>query len=1133
MKKFLYPLLVIFALLASAPVFADNDTIIVDFSVGVDTVLTKKSAKMNKNLLYADCGLVHEVMRDGVSAFWYSSQRIETQFKFGDKLEQTDTIRAFGAFDYDEAKIKKKLGSEYAWFIESYGDKELIVRLSMFVKNDHGRLLFFRSGELPTTLTHEKPLEVYWDKVHTTMGIEQVYRIEPKEVPDSLQIRVTDGTSIIITVEALYGDVYVPVVENQTATQSQPFGLNLEEYKLEGTPIYVTVRRGTEANVSKLKLVSLQLPKNIHYDTTYTYIDTLACAGSDVVIDGKSYNRATTVYVYDLPVQQTDGYLVNAKVYNLKFEATPRVLDTVYVRSFPYTAAGGEVINQQGWKHRPQSADNICGSIIYSTYYTLDPNATGSDTTYVTIDTVLCAGSVFEYEGRAYTEPQTIRSTSSVNSGTVVVVTVTTIHLSFFETPRNVNETVYVKSWPYIVDGVVVAAKQGWVNDTVPADNPCGMTVNATYYTLSTSGYDDVVKTTREVDTLLCQGSIFELEGATYFKSQNVVVVENEVVGNVLYSTTVTYHVKFVPVPNSVRDTVWVQKWPYTNGSTTVAQQGWVNDTVPVAGVCGDSIISTYYANQPVTEFKYVMQRLRVDTILCDGMKFELEGNEYTTPQTVYCTTRVTKNDTILITFYTYNLTFVEQPYKYDTVLVTSFPAEYDGVTATKPGEVIKAVAADNQCGQILYSYYFTYPVLDTVQRIEIDTLSCEGSVITIDGVDYEKDTTFTLYTYVPNGLVLEVSAITYSIEFDEQPVHRDTVYVGGFPANVDGMRVDQEGWITVEKSINSPCKTEIFNHCVIKDESIQWGKTCENAIFFEYGYDKWIEDTLWFACNVPELIANGISAYWNPLIETDSLEIAVFLNCETAPLETKIIAFDRNYHISPEDIQKRYLSQVEERGIDISTIQYIGVRFVPRGKGELIVLKSGELSDHYVINQTIIRDTICQGETYNIGDDVYMESFEKTVSVREVSYVTVVTSTVYRIIFVPTAIVYDTVWIDVVPYVTDKGTITQFGQSIREWVEDNSPCGKHQKYTTYALSDALFINEMPITVRPSFADKGQEIFIEAAGHNNLQVFDITGRQVLNCRFDETTIITLSQQGEYIVRITNNSSAGIQRVVIK
>ena len=106
-KSFIYGLLVSFCLLA-VPARADNDTIVVDFLQGLDTFWVKTALKINKNLLYANCGIVNDVLANGFNAFWYSPNTMETNLKFGDKLEQTDTVPAFGAFQYDAAKIKKK-----------------------------------------------------------------------------------------------------------------------------------------------------------------------------------------------------------------------------------------------------------------------------------------------------------------------------------------------------------------------------------------------------------------------------------------------------------------------------------------------------------------------------------------------------------------------------------------------------------------------------------------------------------------------------------------------------------------------------------------------------------------------------------------------------------------------------------------------------------------------------------------------------------------------------------------------------------------------------------------------------------------------------------------------------------------
>lgn len=899
------------------PAVADNDTIYVDFINGFDTLWTKTALKKDKNLIYANCGIVNDVLQDGVSAFWYSDVKLETEFKFGDKLTQTDTVPPFGAFDYDAEKIKRKLAGEYQWFVESYGDKYLIVRLRMFNRGNHGRLLLFKSGLLPTSLTHEHPLEVYFDQVHTTMGVSQVYRIEPDSVPDILRVQVESGSSIYVDVEFKQGSNYAMIEKNAVATKSSAFEIDLRDAQDAHLPVYVTVRRGTPNNVSKLKLVKVAAPDDvIPYDTTYTTVDTVACSGTNIEIDGQVYSRDTKVTIYSEPQPVDGGFHVDATIYNIIFQSIPRVMDTVYVKSFPYLSEQGTVIaSKQGWKNVSKPADNVCGSVIYSTYYTIDPNA------------------------------------------------------------------------------------------------------------------------------------------------------------------------------------------------------------------------------EPDPDYEIVVKRLSIDTVMCHGQEFELEGAIYTTNGEANTTLRDTINDTLYIYVISYKLSFVPQPTVTDTILVRTFPATHDGVTASAEGLYSKAVPADNPCGQILYNYYFAKPQIDTVQRITIDSLSCLGSVVRIGDDAFLTDTMFTLYTEVQVGKRIEVSAITYNLEFEEQPIHYDTTYVVTFPTTVEGHRVTEEGWLRIEKPIDSPCLTEVFNHYVVIDESRQWGKTCDDAMPFEYGYDKWINDTLWVLVNVQELIDNGISAYWNPIYDIDSLEIAVFLDCETAPVEKRRISFDHFYHISPNEIQNRYLDALKSKGIDISTIPYVGVRFVPFGTGELIALKSGEYSDHYVIHEDRVTDTVCQGRVYLINGVPYSESVNVTVSKRETNSLgtrTDVYTTVYNITFVPSTIEYETVYIDELPYTTEDGTlITRNGQMVVNWLQDDSPCGWYQLHVIYQLYDAISINEMDVVITPNYAEVGQPISITAAGTNNLQVFDVTGRQIINTQFAESTSINLMQRGEYLVRITNANAVGVQKVIIK
>ena len=910
-RKFFSIILLATLSMFALPLFADNDTIVVDFSVGVDTAWKKTALKTNKNLVYANCGLVNSVLRNGVSAFWYSDKQLETHFQFGEKLVQTDTVPAFGAFDYDGKKIKKKLGNQYQWFVDSYGDKDLIVRLRMFVRNDEGRLLFFRSGVLPTSLTREKPLKVYWDKVHTTMGVEQTYRIEPNDIPDVLQIVVTNGTSIKVTVERLSNGEYVPLATNETATQSAAFYLDLKEAKTKNEPIYVTVARATAANVSKLKLVKQDvIAPPIKEDTVFRTVDTLACYGTPVIINGLTYIRNTSVTVYGTPYTDQAGIHTPATTYNLSFVTVPRSTDTVIVSSFPYVCEDGSIVSGQGWLNRHIETDNVCGDSIHATYYQQEEQKTN-----VII-------------------PQTVR-----------------------------------------------------------------------------------------IDTTLCEGSVFELEGAAY-----------------------------------------------------------------------------------------------------------------TTPQRVSNTVRRISNDTTYVTVTIYTLKFEELEIHRDTFYVKSFPATVNGVTANAAGWVSQSVPADNICGEIRYEHFFTNPRYDTVQHVIVDTLSCEGSVVHLNNSDFTSDTTFTLYASVDNGSVVEVAATTYSIEFEEQQIYYDTVFVAKLPATVEGKLVTEEGWMQVEKPVNTVCGKAIYNYYVVIDQSIRWGSSCEHSLLFEYGFDQWINDTLWMVCLVPELRQNGFSAYWNPIEEADSLEISIFLNCESAPLETRCISFDRYYHLSPYQINNNYLDKLAERGLNIDDITELAVRFVPRGQGELIALKYGQQSDHYIIEETLVTDTMCDGQQYVVDGRPYFETFHLVKSERttnEIGTVTTVLTTVYDISFIQTYIARDTIYVESFPYVTPEGVTVQVAGPVFTWVEDDSACGWHQQHTYYRLGNGLFDDKMPVTINPNYAEAGQDINIISDGSNRLSVYDVLGRQIMSLDFENSTVIRLAQQGEYIVRIQNSNASGVKKIIIK
>ena len=1136
MKKFLFSFFCLtIAVFATAQ--SQSNPIVIDFELGFDTTWVKKALAYNANEIYVNCGVTNTVLKHGVSAYWYSANDLQTHFEFGnaqDGINQTDTVPAFGAFDYDEVKIKNKVGSQYQWFVDNYGTKDLVVRLRQFKRGDEGRLLIFRSGLRPTSLTREKPLKVYWDKVHTTMGVEQVYRIEPADIPDSLQIDVTKGTSIYVTVERLSNGQYIPLVSNVVASRTSSFGLNLQDYMGGEEPLYVIVRRGTTATVSNLRLRKMAMPEPT-YDTVKVSIDTIACQGSVITLDGKDYVSNASAVVYEQEQISKYEFKVYEKTYNIVFQTAPRHADTVYVDAFPYTCSDGLEIKKQGWLTRHYDADNICHDSIVETYYMIDENAPAKvDTTYTYKDTTLCAGSLFEWEGQTYSTEQTISYNTSIVAGKNIHLFINYINIKFFEAPRTVKDTVYVTSWPHIVGGKIVATKQGWVNDTTYADNVCGYAVVSTYYTLSASGYERTEERSKEIDTTLCEGTPFILEGSKYTKAQDIKIRTQEVIDKVLYITNLTYHLRFESVQRTVSDTVWVKKWPYkVNGKVVAEQQGWKNDTIYDASVCGYHLVATYYATEPVTSYVTKTTIQTIDTMMCEGSVFELEGLNYTANKNITIHDKEIRNDTIFIHVVTYRLRFEAQEIHNDTIYVRSFPATVDGITAQKAGWVKESIPADNVCGEIIYNHYFTYPRIDTVLNVEYDSVACEGTIVELRDYVITSDTSFTIKNEIDLDSVVQLSIETYYIGFDPQTIESDTVKVAHFPAVVDGVQVFEEGWIEVHKPAPTACLYDIYNHYCVQDTTIQWGKSCEYGQDFEYGYDKWLDakDTLWFYCRVDSFLENGITAYWNPILEIDSVEIAIFLNCYSTPLQTQTIAYNRFYQLSPSQIESNYGSKIREVDVD-----EVIVRFVPQGRGELIGLKYGQYAENYVIIETTENDTACIGQPYVIGDLVIEEDSKIAISVRNydgITNMTTVQTTIYNIVFIAPEVTYDTVWVEAFPYVNSEGRTIPYAMWDVEWVENGSSCGYAKQNTYYALINALSINQLDFVVRPTLAEAGEAIHVSVEGNNSLQVFDLLGRRIIEQYFTDQTTISLEHKGEYILRVVNNDGTGQQKLIIK
>ena len=580
--------------------------------------------------------------------------------------------------------------------IADFGEYDLIIR-EVGECDEH---VLLNVLHFTTTITEEQDTTLCKGKAYEYNGVTY---FDAVDIIDSLWIN--RDTLLIET-------IYVHFVASETQydtlalkTSELPYNYKGEQIADFGT-YEITINNKGECD----ERYSLYVYHDI--DTILTVKDTIICYGGiyRYEIDGKKYNAKTDISFGSQQILNADTVLIDSLY--VRFALEPDlVFDTLILQ-----------VSQLPYQYHTQSIKE------YKDYeWTNFTNTTTgckehrylrvAQLTQQTIDTTICEGDVYVYDGVEYTQPTTLIDSAWVNDFNYQI---TTIRVNFraIETQYD-TLALRAADLPYDYRGEQITGF-GQYDLTIENIGVCDEHILLNVVHLTTT-------ITTEQDTTLCEGKAFEHNGVLY--NEPTTIVDSAWVNQDTFQITTT-RVHFVALETQY-DTLALRTTdlPYDYRGVPIADFGEYNLTIHNAGDCDEHILlSVEHLTVTITEER--------DTTLCEGKIYEHNGSSYFEPTTIVDSVWMNQ-DTLLIA--TTNLHFVMPDVEYDTIFVTAaelqtgYYYELADAYIYTEGVYDYEITADDECTRKI-SLTVIKDISSTVDNISV---SSQSKLIMIDGVIY------------------------------------------------------------------------------------------------------------------------------------------------------------------------------------------------------------------------------------------------------------------------------------------------------------------------------------------------------------------------------------------------------------
>ncbi len=636
-------------------------------------------------------------------------------------------------------------------------------------------------------------------------------------------VPATNGCDSIITIN-LTVDTVAPTNLNASICQGDTFSFGINQLTTSG------IYNDTVPNVNGCDSI---LILNLSVDSVLiTNIDTAFCQGDSIIIDGQTITTTGTVIdstvstsgcdsliIYNVTVDtisttnitsqicQGDTLLFGSHVITIggvygdtlanQTGCDSIVINTVTVNSVLTTnladslCAGDtilfnlQLITTAGTYVDTFNSANNCDSVVTLTVTQL-PNSTA------TIDTAICDGDTYTFNGIGYTVAGTYNDTIPATNGCDSIVT---INLTVDTIPI-VNITAAICQGDSFSFGGNSLTSAGAYNDTSTANSGCDS------ITILTLSVDSVLIT--NIDTSFCQGSSIVIDGQTITTAG---VVIDSFVSTSNCDSLVIYNVTIDSVSTGSTTSQICQGDTLFFGTNIITTPGTYFDTLVGPNGC-DSILSNIVSVVSVITVNLADTICPGDSVIFDGQTITAGGTFIDTSASVGGCDSVT---TLVVT------QLLNSSATIDTSICAGDTIMILGNQLTVAGTTIDTISATNGCDSIVTINVTLNPVLtnsisDTV--CSGDSILFAGQLVGTAGV--YADTTESQSTSCDSIINLTLVVLNHASFNDTISIcNGDSVLVGGGQQTTSGNYVDT-------LTASNGCDSVVFtNLTVLSDTTI------------------------------------------------------------------------------------------------------------------------------------------------------------------------------------------------------------------------------------------------------------------------------------------------------------------------
>ena len=438
---------------------------------------------------------------DGVSAYMHSDCDFNFEVYTSCSAQTPKYSALFAqnqANSIDGEAIKRKLQENNVGDI----DMAFYIRISPIAGNG-GRLIMRKQNDgMPSSC--DDPLYIFPGMSLYTTRSNDVYVVDPNQLYDL--------TDIILQWEP---DTNIPC--DLQITQTSCDGPTIAQTTLHSDDIYILPAQQVKQAMDNNQLLYLHLNHANNISGMFHclapeyeeyYIDTLMCQGMGLKV-GDTLLTEATVYTIDTVYEYANLYTIY--FYDLSFYEPDLQYDTLafkYTKQ-PYLYREQHTITAPGdydlTIHTPGQCDERYLLHVYH----------DTDTLVSVVDTFLCYGAVYQFEGKKYQKDVSLGKTYWKNQDTLVM---DSIYVSFAATPEIIIDTIMQNSHKYNT----VFGQAGVFNFTYT--NPTTYCVDSIILHVLPDTSDGVTyEYVNVLDTTLCQGKTYTHWDKQQYTSSTVI----------------------------------------------------------------------------------------------------------------------------------------------------------------------------------------------------------------------------------------------------------------------------------------------------------------------------------------------------------------------------------------------------------------------------------------------------------------------------------------------------------------------------------------------------------------------------------------------------------------------------------